>query len=122
MRVLKRDGSLAELDLHKIHRVVEWACDGNGEIPPIKGVSISQVELQANLHLYDKIKTRDIQETLIKAAADLISEFTPNYDQVAARLVWFAVRKEAFASNKPPHLIEVIKQNIKINYSKSNAF
>ena len=116
MRVLKRDGSLAELDLHKIHKVLAWACEGNDEIPPIKGVSISQVEMAANLQLHDKISTADIQETLIEAAANLITEDTPNYDQVAGRLVWFAVRKEAFASNKPPHLLEVIKKNIGLGY------
>lgn len=116
MRVKKRDGKIEELDLNKIHKVLTWACEGNDEIPPIKGVSVSQIELNANLHLHDKIGTKDIHETLIKAASDLISEDTPNYDQVAARLVWFAVRKEAFASNHPPHLLTVINKNIENGY------
>lgn len=114
MQVRKRNGDLQELDLNKIHHVLTWACDGygDGDIEKIKGVSISQIEMNARLHLYDGIATKDIHETLIKAASELISLDTPNYDHVAARLVWFSVRKEAFGKNVPPHLSEIIRTNI----------
>ncbi len=114
MLVTKRDGRLAELDLNKIHAVLIWACDGKNDdaLHPIKGVSVSQIELKAQLYFYDTMPTKEIHEMLIKAAAELISEDTPNYDQVAARLVWFAVRKEAFRNNLPPHLRKVIYDNI----------
>jgi len=112
MVVTKRSGSLEEMTLDKIHAVVDWACNGDGVFPPIKGVSVSQIEMQANPHFHSKIKTKDIHEMLIKASADLITEETPNYDQVAARLVWLAVRKEAFNDNNPPHLSVVLKRNI----------
>lgn len=118
MRVKKRNSTLEELDLNKIHAVLEWACNGNNDekLSPIKGVSVSQIEMASNLHLHDKIKTSAIHEILIKAAANLISEQTPNYDQVAARLVWFAVRKEAFGSHNPPHLRDVIDANIRAGF------
>lgn len=114
MLIKKRNGNIQELDLTKIHAVLEWACNGSNAdgLTPIKGVSVSQIEIGAQLHFYEKMETREIHETLIKAARDLISEDYPNYDQVAARLVWFAVRKEAFANNLPPHLSKVIKDNI----------
>jgi len=114
MLVTKRDGSKQKLDLNKIHAVLTWACEGQNDdaLYPIKGVSISQIEMNAQLHFYDGIPTKQIHETLIKAASELISEDYPNYDQVAARLVWFAVRKEAFRNNIPPHLLDVIKTNI----------
>lgn len=114
MIVTKRDGTKAELDLNKIHAVLTWACEGQNDdaLTPIKGVSISQIEMRAQLHFYDGIPTRQIHETLIKAASELISEDFPNYDQVAARLVWFSVRKEAFRNNLPPHLSKVINTNI----------
>ena len=114
-QVVKRNGQKQLLDLNKIHAVLTWACDGKHDdnLSPIKGVSVSQIEMRAKLNFYNNIHTKAIHETLIKAAADLISEDSPNYDQVAARLVWFAVRKEAFGQNIPPHLNDVIKKNIK---------
>ncbi len=117
MKVKKRDGSLQELDIDKIHDVLEWACNGGGEcdLSKIKGVSISEIEMKAHLQLHDKISTKQIHECLIKAAAELISEDTPNYDHVAARLRWFAVRKDAFGLNTPPHLYDIIKKNTKLN-------
>lgn len=121
MLITKRDGTKQELDLNKIHAVLTWACEGQNDdaLHPIKGVSISQIEMRAQLHFYDGMPTKQIHETLIKAASDLISEDFPNYDQVAARLVWFAVRKEAFRNNLPPHLAKVIKKNIEIGvYTK----
>lgn len=116
MRVNKRNGELQELDLHKIHAVLEWACNGDEKLSKIKGVSVSDIELNAKLHLHDKIKTSDIHKLLITSAANLISEDYPNYDQVAARLVWFAVRKEAFGENQPWHLQQVIDRNIKAGF------
>lgn len=121
MYVTKRDGTKQILDLNKIHAVLSWACEGQNDdaLTPIKGVSVSQIEMNAQLHFYDGMPTKAIHETLIKAASELISEDYPNYDHVAARLVWFAVRKEAFSSNVPPHLQEVITSNIERNiYTK----
>jgi len=114
MLVTKRDGSKQELDLNKIHAVLTWACEGQNDddLHPIKGVSISQIEMMAQLHFYDGMPTKQIHETLIKAASELISEDYPNYDHVAARLVWFSVRKESFRDNLPPKLINVVKENI----------
>jgi ribonucleoside-diphosphate reductase alpha chain len=114
MLVTKRSGQIQELDLNKIHAVLSWACEGKNDdaLNPIKGVSVSQIEMMAQLHFYDKMPTSEIHEILIKAARDLISEDYPNYDQVAARLVWFAVRKEAFNNNLPPHLGKVIQDNV----------
>jgi ribonucleoside-diphosphate reductase alpha chain len=67
-------------------------------------VSPSEVELKAHLQFYDGIKTSDIHETLIKSAADLISENAPDYQYLAARLAIFHLRKRAFGSFEPPHL------------------
>lgn len=65
--VTKRDGSTERINLDKIHRVLDWAAEG------LNNVSISQVELRSHIQFYDGIKTADIHETIIKAAADLIS-------------------------------------------------
>ena len=65
--VVKRNGSVESLNLEKIHKMVEMACDG------VAGVSESAIEMNANLQIFDGIKTDDIQEILIKSANDLIS-------------------------------------------------
>ncbi len=67
LKVTKRDGSQESLDLEKIHKVVTWAAEG------LNNVSVSEVELKAHLQFFDGIETSAIHETLIKAAADLIS-------------------------------------------------
>ncbi|GGK76138.1 class 1a ribonucleoside-diphosphate reductase subunit alpha [Amphritea balenae] len=104
--VTKRNGVQEKLDLEKIHRVVIWAADG------LQNVSVSQVELKAHIQFYDGIKTADIHETLIKSAADLISEDAPDYQYLAARLAIFHLRKRAFDSFEPPHLSTHVAQMV----------
>lgn len=105
--VTKRDGSLQPFDIDKVHRVLEWATED------IAGVSISEIELKANIQLYDGILADDIHELIIKSAAEQISESTPNYQFVAARLINYKIRKEVYGNFTPLHLEEVIKSNIK---------
>jgi len=104
--VTKRDGTIQPFDLEKVHKVLDWAVEG------VSGVSMSEIELKANIQLYDKIEAYDIHELLIKSAAELISEHTPNYQFVAARLISYKMRKEAYGQYTPPHLLEVIQRNI----------
>lgn len=97
--VTKRDGTTENLDLDKLHKVIFFACEG------VTGVSPSQVELNANISFFNKIPTSEIQETMIKAAADLISEETPNYQIVAGRLISYHLRKEVYGSFEPIDLL-----------------
>ena len=107
IKVTKRDGRSEPFDLEKVHKVLEWATTG------ISGVSISEIELKANLQLYNGIEAYDIHELLIKSAAELISEATPNYQFVAARLVNYKLRKEVYGQYEPSSLMDLIKTNIK---------
>ena len=103
LNVTKRNGELVPLDLNKIHKVIEWAAqDGQHDI------SISQVELNSHIQFYDGIRTDDIHETIIKAAADLISEETPDYQYLAANLAMLHIRKKAFGTFTPPTLFDHI--------------
>ena len=88
INVLKRDGESEPLDINKIHKMVELACEG------LAGVSESHIEVNANLQFFDGIKTSQIQEILVKSASDLISLETPNYQYVASRLLLFDLRKQ----------------------------
>lgn len=96
--VTKRDGDKEQLDLEKIHKVITWAAEG------LSNVSVSEVELKSHIQFYDGIQTTDIHETLIKSAADLISEQAPDYQYLAARLAIFHLRKKAYGQFEPPGL------------------
>lgn len=106
LMVTKRDGRREKIDLEKIHRVVIWAADG------LDAVSPSEVELKAHLQFYEGMKTSDIHETLIKSAADLISDAAPDYQYLAARLAIFHLRKRAFDSFEPPHLFSHVNKMV----------
>ena len=93
INVRKRDGSLTPLNLDKIHKVVEEACEGLGS-----GVSASAVEMNSDLQFFDGIQTKDIHEILVRSASDLITLETPNYQFVAARLLLYGVYKQVFGS------------------------
>jgi len=104
--VTKRDGTSQPFDLEKVHKVLEWATDG------VTGVSVSEIELKANIQLYDKIPAYDIHELLIKSAAELITDSTPNYQYVSARLINYKLRKEVYGSYTPWTLKRLIIENV----------
>lgn len=119
--VTKRDGRREPLDLDKIHRVITWAAEG------LSNVSVSQVELKSHIQFYDGIKSEDIHETIIKAAADLISKDSPDYQYLAARLAIFHLRKKAYGQFEPPklydHVVKMVEarrydQHILADYSR----
>ena len=104
--VTKRDGRTEPFDLDKVHKVLEWAT------ADITSVSISEIELKANIQLYDKIPAYDIHELLIKSAAELISDKTPNYQYVASRLINYKLRKEVYGQYEPWPLAHLIIENV----------
>ena len=110
IQVTKRNGNKEPLDLNKFHKVVSWACEG------LNGVSESEVEIKSHIQFYNGIKTADIQETLIKAAADLISEDTPAYQYVAGRLINYHLRKQVYSDFNIPHLRNHIHNVINAGY------
>ena len=104
IKVKKRNGTFEAINLDKIHKVITWAAKG------LENVSVSQVELKSHIQFYDGISTKDIHETIIKAAADLISADTPDYQYLAARLAIFHIRKIAYDDFEPPHLYEHVQK------------
>ena len=113
IQVTKRNGQKEQLDLEKFHKVASFACDG------LAGVSVSDLEIKTHLQVYNNIKTVDIQETLIKAASELISEEEPNYQYVAGRLINYGLRKEVYGQFQPPKLEDHINTNIQSGYYDS---
>ena len=105
IQVTKRNGNKEDLDLEKLHKVVFWATEG------ITGVSASELELRSQIQFYNNIKSNEIQEMLIKSAADLITEDLPNYQYVAGRLINFHLRKQVYDRFEPWTLLEVVQKN-----------
>lgn len=107
--VKKRNGKVEILDINKIHKVLFWATES------LKGVSVSDIEMNAHLQLTSDIETRSIHKVLIQSAVDLISPRTPNYQYVASRLLNYYLRKEvfnAYSTKDLPPLWDVITKNI----------
>ena len=114
--VNKRNGTKEKFDLNKIHKVLEWATED------IAGVSISEIEIRANIQLYDGIPAYSIHELLIKSAAELIDEHNPNYQFVAARLINYKLRKEVYGQFNPPALNQIVCDNIAAGVYDSDIF
>mgnify|MGYP003341871933 FL=1 len=117
LTVIKRDGRRESLNLDKFHKVTMWACEG------LSNVSASEIEMRSHIQFYNGMKTSEIQETLIKAAADLISEDNPSYQYVAGRLINYHLRKEVYGSHVPweltNHVLEVVsdRKSTRLNSS-----
>ena len=113
IKVRKRDGTVEPLNLDKVHKMVEEACEGLGS-----GVSASQVEMNSGLQFYDLIETKDIQEILIRSASDLIDLDHYNYQFVAARLLLYAVRKQVLGhnwlQNGHPHIAKQVQRCVNL--------
>ena len=107
IKVVKRKGHIEPLDLEKMHKMVELACDG------LAGVSPSQVEIQSGIQFYDGMSTADIQEILVRSASDLIDLDAPNYQYVASRLLLFGLRKNLYGRlHELPTLIDQIQRGV----------
>jgi len=104
--IVKRDGTKEEINIDKIHFVVEEACKD------LLGISSSQIEMNANLQFYDGMTSAEIQEILIRSANDLISLDAPNYQTAAARLLSYSVNKQVFGGFNAMSLKAMVDINI----------
>ena len=92
LTVKKRNGRIAKLDINKINLCVQRACSD------LENVSASEVVIDANVQLYDKISTKEIDKALIMSARTKMDK-EPNYSRVAARLLMGNIHKEVFGSS-----------------------
>ena len=89
IKVKKRNGRLVSFEVDKINASAQRACEG------VDNVSASEIVLDAQLQLYDKIPTSEIDKALILSARQNI-EKEPGYAYVAARLLLNNQYKEVF--------------------------
>ena len=106
LNILKRNGETMPLDIQKIHKVVNFACEG------LAGVSSSLIQMNAGIQFADGMTTKQIQDLLVRSANDLISLENPNYQYAAARLLLYGVYKDVYGSFEKISLREMITKNI----------
>ena len=106
MNIKKRTGESVPYDVDKIHRVVNWA------VNDIKGVTASDIEINANLQKREGMSTGEIHNVLIDSAVNLISLNNPNYQYVASRLLSYQLRKDVWGGKNPPKLLDFINKNV----------
>ena len=116
--VKKRNNRGTEpLNIEKIHEMVEYACED------ITGVSSSQVEMKSGLQFYDGITTDDIQQILVKSAADLVDLNYPNYTYVASRLLLYSLRKQVIGKLwDHPHFYDHVKKVVDLELYDKEIF
>ena len=107
IQVKKRNGQFENFDANKVNKVLEWACDG------VHGVHQDDICASFKVNLKNKISTKDIHRGLIDAAVGLIRESAPNYEQVAANLLNYDLRKEVWGGKDSPDFLNIIKEGIK---------
>lgn len=107
MYVTKRNGAQEPRDINKIHKVTEWACAG-------LNVSQSELEMEANLLFFDGMQTAKIHDSLIQAAAGLITIESQDYTFAAARLLLQKLYKESWGSTDYPHLADYINMGVEL--------
>lgn len=89
IKVKKRNGRLEDFNVEKINASAQRACE------EIEDVSASEIVLDAQLQLFDKITTREIDQALIFSAREKI-EKEPNYSFAAGQLLLNTLYKEVF--------------------------
>ena len=89
IQVKKRNGRLEDFKVEKINKCAERACE------ELDGVSASEVILDAQIGLFNKITTQEIDSSLVFSARQKI-EKEPNYSFAAARLLLNSLYKEVF--------------------------
>ena len=89
IKVKKRNGRLEDFQVDKINASAQRACE------KLPHVSASEIVLDAQLQLYDKITTNEIDKALVLSAREKM-EKEPSYSYAAARLLLNCVYKEVF--------------------------
>jgi ribonucleoside-diphosphate reductase alpha chain len=112
--VVKRNGDREPLTLEKWQNQVAKVCSGIADVSP------SMIEIKSQLHFYDGITTKQIDEITLRAIVDLIDVEShtdighTNYQYVAGKLRVSILRKDVYGSYDPPTLYQIVKKNVEV--------
>ena len=105
MNVIKRNGSSEPFDFSKIERLNEFATRG-------LDVDINLLKSQIKVLVYDGMKTSEIFQAQIKAAAGLISVANPDFTFVASRYLLMDTIKQVSGDANYPALPRTVNRGI----------
>lgn len=108
--IIKNDGTREVFDSEKIYKHLTLACKN------LDDVDIITLIKNARLKIFNNIKSVDIQNSLIKAAQEMISEEAPVYELVAGRLLNQKIRKEVYNQYEPLNFKNCMKERISKGY------
>jgi ribonucleoside-diphosphate reductase alpha chain len=114
INVTKRSGKKEPLDLEKWQTQVAKICTGIADVSP------SMIEIKSQLHFYDGITTKQIDEITLRAIVDLIDVENnsdvghTNYQYVAGKQRISMLRKDVYGKYEPLHLYDIVKKNIEV--------
>jgi len=110
--IIKRSGKKEPLMIEKWQAQVATVCKGIADVSP------SMVEIKSQLHFYDGITTKEIDEITLRAVVDLIDvENNPdvghtNYQYVAGKQRLSMLRKSVYGNYEPPRLYDIVVTNV----------
>jgi len=104
--VIKSDGSQEKWNPDKIYKCVKAACEGTS-------ISPAQVMIDIDITLQKRMKSSDIQATVIRSVRDKITELEPDNEIVASRLLNQKIRKEVYSQYKPLPFLSEIQKRVK---------
>jgi len=88
VQVTMADGSQRPLDIERLRRLVNEACEG------LEAVSAETILNDTCRNLFEGVKEADVSKALVMSARTLIDQ-EPNYSHAAARLLMDSLRREA---------------------------
>ena len=88
--VIKRDGTKEELNVKKVKDIIKLACR-NLDVDPL------ELEMEAGLQFRDNMSTKEIQEILIKTAAEMVTKDvkTHSWLKVARNILLYEIIRDA---------------------------
>lgn len=107
MNIIKRNKTIESFNVEKIKKVINFACK-DLNVDPL------DLEMSIKLQITDGLSTKGIQKTLIQTASEKIiqtssynnaeyKEIYPDWQYVAARLLYYDLYKEAAITRKYEH-------------------
>lgn len=106
IKVKKRGDFLEDFQPEKLNKWAEYGCDGDSSL-------WSSLSTAAFKKLHDGVSTKDIQRSLISAAAEMIPT-NLKADKPAAKLELANLRKEVFDGFTPPHFTGYYRELVKL--------
>jgi len=90
IKITLDDGSESTLDIERLNRMVQEACEG------LQDVSATEIVEEAKRNLYNGVSMADIRTSLVMTARTMVEQ-EPNYTYVTARILLDNLRSEALS-------------------------